>query len=107
MGELLDSAMDPTISYEDLEIIRGLWPGKLVVKGVQTLEDSKTFTDLGVDGIILSNHGGRQLDRAPVPSTCSRRSPARSAPTPRSASTPASCTARTSWPPWPSAHGSP
>lgn len=67
VGELLDSAMDPTISYEDLEIIRGLWPGKLVIKGVQTLEDAKTFTDLGVDGIILSNHGGRQLDRAPVP----------------------------------------
>ncbi|QNN82356.1 alpha-hydroxy-acid oxidizing protein [Brachybacterium sp. Z12] len=67
VGELLDSAMDPTITYEDLEIIRGLWPGKLVVKGVQTLEDAKTFTDLGVDGIIMSNHGGRQLDRAPVP----------------------------------------
>ena len=67
VGELLDSAMDPTISYEDLKIIRGLWPGKLVIKGVQTLEDAKTFTDLGVDGIILSNHGGRQLDRAPVP----------------------------------------
>jgi L-lactate dehydrogenase (cytochrome) len=67
VGELLDSAMDPTISFEDLEIIRGLWPGKLVIKGVQTLEDAKTFTDLGVDGIILSNHGGRQLDRAPVP----------------------------------------
>lgn len=67
VGELLDSAMDPTISFEDLEIIRGLWPGKLVVKGVQTLQDAKTFTDLGVDGIILSNHGGRQLDRAPVP----------------------------------------
>ena len=67
VGELLDSAMDPTISFEDLEIIRGMWPGKLVVKGVQTLEDAKTFTDRGVDGIILSNHGGRQLDRAPVP----------------------------------------
>ena len=67
VGELLDSAMDPTISFEDLEIIRGLWPGKLVVKGVQTLEDAKTFADRGVDGIILSNHGGRQLDRAPVP----------------------------------------
>ena len=67
VGELLDSAMDPTISFEDLEIIRGLWPGKLVVKGVQTLEDAKTFADQGVDGIILSNHGGRQLDRAPVP----------------------------------------
>ena len=67
VGELLDSAMDPTISFEDLEIIRGLWPGKLVVKGVQTLEDAKTFADRGADGIILSNHGGRQLDRAPVP----------------------------------------
>ena len=67
VGELLDSAMDPTISFEDLEIIRGMWPGKLVIKGVQTLQDAKTFTDLGVDGIILSNHGGRQLDRAPVP----------------------------------------
>ena len=41
--------------------------GKLVVKGVQNVEDSKKLADLGVDGIILSNHGGRQLDRAPVP----------------------------------------
>ncbi|MDH6697412.1 alpha-hydroxy acid oxidase [Streptomyces sp. MAA16] len=67
VGELLDSAMDPSISYEDLEVIRGLWPGRLVVKGVQTVEDAKNLADLGVDGIVLSNHGGRQLDRAPVP----------------------------------------
>lgn len=67
VGELLDSAMDPTISFDDLEIIRELWPGKLVVKGVQNVEDSKKLADLGVDGIVLSNHGGRQLDRAPVP----------------------------------------
>ncbi|HRA09194.1 MAG TPA: alpha-hydroxy acid oxidase, partial [Microbacteriaceae bacterium] len=67
VGELLDSAMDPTISFEDLEIIRGMWPGKIVVKGVQNVEDSKRLIDLGVDGIILSNHGGRQLDRAPIP----------------------------------------
>ena len=67
VGELLDSAMDPSISFEDLEIIRGMWPGKLVVKGVQNVEDSKKLADLGVDGIILSNHGGRQLDRAPIP----------------------------------------
>jgi L-lactate dehydrogenase (cytochrome) len=39
----------------------------LVVKGIQTLEDAKSVVDLGVDGIVLSNHGGRQLDRAPVP----------------------------------------
>jgi L-lactate dehydrogenase (cytochrome) len=67
VGELLDAAMDPTISYEDLDVIRGLWPGKIVVKGVQNLEDAVELARLGVDGIILSNHGGRQLDRAPVP----------------------------------------
>ncbi|MCZ9308176.1 alpha-hydroxy acid oxidase [Corynebacterium uberis] len=67
VGELLDSAMDPSIQFADLDEIRAMWPGKLVVKGVQNVADSKKLADLGVDGIILSNHGGRQLDRAPVP----------------------------------------
>ncbi|MGM1028949.1 MAG: alpha-hydroxy acid oxidase [Actinomycetota bacterium] len=67
VGELLNAAMDPTISYDDLEIIRSMWPGKLVVKGVQNVPDAVRLIDRGVDGIILSNHGGRQLDRAPVP----------------------------------------
>ena len=67
VGELLDSAMDPTISYEDLEVIRSMWPGKIVIKGVQNIPDAKRLLDHGVDGLILSNHGGRQLDRAPVP----------------------------------------
>ncbi|MGN7968673.1 alpha-hydroxy acid oxidase [Microbacterium sp. 22296] len=67
VGELLNSAMDPTISFDDLAEIRALWPGKLVIKGVQNVEDSRRLADLGVDGIVLSNHGGRQLDRAPVP----------------------------------------
>lgn len=67
VGELLNSAMDPTISYEDLAVIRDIWPGKIVVKGVQNVADSKRLIDAGVDGIILSNHGGRQLDRAPIP----------------------------------------
>ena len=67
VGELLDAAMDPSISFEDLKIIRELFPGKIVVKGVQNVEDSRTLADLGVDGVVLSNHGGRQLDRAPVP----------------------------------------
>ncbi|MBO0819973.1 MAG: alpha-hydroxy-acid oxidizing protein [Nocardiopsaceae bacterium] len=65
--QLLDSAMDPTISFADLDVIRGLWPGQLVVKGVQSVEDARILVGLGVDGIVLSNHGGRQLDRAPVP----------------------------------------
>lgn len=67
VGELLDAAMDPTISYDDLAVIRDIWPGKIVIKGVQNVEDSKRLVDLGVDGIVLSNHGGRQLDRAPIP----------------------------------------
>jgi L-lactate dehydrogenase (cytochrome) len=67
VGELLDAAMDPTISFTDLEVIRGMWPGKLVVKGVQSVRDAATLAGLGVDGILLSNHGGRQLDRAPIP----------------------------------------
>ena len=67
MGELLNAAMDPSINYEDLKEIRSIWPGKIVIKGVQNVEDSKKLADLGVDGILLSNHGGRQLDRAPVP----------------------------------------
>ncbi len=67
VGELLDSAMDPSINFDDLKIIRDMWPGKIVIKGVQNVEDSRKLADLGVDGILLSNHGGRQLDRAPIP----------------------------------------
>ncbi len=67
VGELINSAMDPTISYDDLDVIRGMWPGKLVVKGVQNVPDAVRLIEGGVDGIVLSNHGGRQLDRAPVP----------------------------------------
>jgi L-lactate dehydrogenase (cytochrome) len=67
VGELLDSAMDPTISFADLNVIRDLFPGKLVIKGVQSVDDAKALAKAGVDGIVLSNHGGRQLDRAPIP----------------------------------------
>lgn len=67
VGELLDHMFDPTVTYEDLAWIKKHWKGKLVVKGVQGLEDSKKLATMGVDGIVLSNHGGRQLDRAPIP----------------------------------------
>jgi L-lactate dehydrogenase (cytochrome) len=67
VAELLDTMFDPTVDIDDLAWIKSQWPGKIVVKGVQTLADAKTLVDLGVDGIILSNHGGRQLDRAPIP----------------------------------------
>src|ERR1700712_766622 len=67
VGELLDSMFDPTVTFEDLAWIKQQWPGKLVVKGVQNVDDAKKLASMGVDGIILSNHGGRQLDRAPIP----------------------------------------
>lgn len=67
VAELLNTMFDPTVDFEDLSWIRDQWPGKLVVKGVQTVADARRVADLGVDGVMLSNHGGRQLDRAPVP----------------------------------------
>jgi len=67
VGELLDSMFDPTVTFDDLAWIKEQWPGKLVVKGVQNVDDAKRLADMGVDGITLSNHGGRQLDRAPIP----------------------------------------
>src|SRR5262249_37038842 len=57
----------PTVTFEDLAWIKSQWPGKVVVKGIQTVDDARAVADIGVDGIVLSNHGGRQLDRAPVP----------------------------------------
>lgn len=67
VAELIDQMFDPTVTFEDLSWIRQEWPGKLVIKGIQSLEDARTLVDYGVDGIVLSNHGGRQLDRAPIP----------------------------------------
>jgi L-lactate dehydrogenase (cytochrome) len=67
VAEYLDSMFDPTVTFDDLAWIKQQWPNKLVVKGIQTLEDARAVVDLGVDGVLLSNHGGRQLDRAPVP----------------------------------------
>lgn len=67
VAELLDSMFDPTVNFEDLAWIRDQWPGKVVVKGIQSVADARAVVDTGVDGIVVSNHGGRQLDRAPVP----------------------------------------
>ena len=67
VAELLDFMFDPTMTFDDLKWIRSQWKGKLTVKGIQTLEDAKSAVGAGADAILLSNHGGRQLDRAPVP----------------------------------------
>jgi len=67
VAELLDSMFDPTVTFEDLKWIRKQWKGNLVVKGIQNVDDAVMSVKAGADAIILSNHGGRQLDRAPVP----------------------------------------
>ena len=55
------------MTLADLDWVRRTWEGPLVVKGVQTVEDAKAVVDHGADAVWLSNHGGRQLDKAPVP----------------------------------------
>lgn len=67
VGELLDKMFDPTVTFEDLKWIRQQWKGKLVVKGIQNVDDAVLAVKAGADAVILSNHGGRQLDRAPIP----------------------------------------
>lgn len=67
VAELLDSLFDPTMTIADVEWVRSAWDGPLVVKGVQTLADVRRVVDAGADAVLLSNHGGRQLDRGAVP----------------------------------------
>jgi len=56
---------DPTVSWKDLEFIRESWSGPLIIKGILDVEDARAAADLGADGIVVSNHGGRQLDGVP------------------------------------------
>jgi L-lactate dehydrogenase (cytochrome) len=58
----VDAQFDPSVTWEDLAWVRSRWPGKLVVKGILDTEDARHAVDAGVDGIVVSNHGGRQLD---------------------------------------------
>ncbi|WP_284144677.1 alpha-hydroxy acid oxidase [Mycolicibacter acidiphilus] len=67
VAQYMDTMFDPSLTFDDLAWVKEHWPGKFVVKGIQTLDDARAVVDLGADGIVLSNHGGRQLDRAPVP----------------------------------------
>jgi L-lactate dehydrogenase (cytochrome) len=56
---------DPTMTWKDIEWIRGIWPGKIILKGILDVEDAQIAAKTGVTGIVVSNHGGRQLDGAP------------------------------------------
>ncbi|MGV2855504.1 alpha-hydroxy acid oxidase [Glutamicibacter sp. AGC13] len=63
---IINSMFDSSLDFEDLKWIRELWKGKLFVKGVLTSEDAAKAQAAGADGLVVSNHGGRQLDRAPI-----------------------------------------
>jgi len=58
---------DPALTLADLAWLRKTWPGPLIAKGVTTVADARAAVEAGADGLVVSNHGGRQLDRAPTP----------------------------------------
>jgi L-lactate dehydrogenase (cytochrome) len=61
----VDSQFDPSVTWKDIEWVRENWNGRLVVKGVLDPEDARRAAEVGVDGVVVSNHGGRQLDAVP------------------------------------------
>ena len=68
-GAWANNHFDQSLNWRDIDWIRSLWPGKLVLKGINDVDDAKTAASAGVDGIVVSNHGGRQLDGAPATAT--------------------------------------
>ncbi|HZF14757.1 MAG TPA: alpha-hydroxy acid oxidase [Steroidobacteraceae bacterium] len=65
LSEWIGSQFDPTVSWKDVEWVRKQWPGKLVLKGILDPDDARIASTTGADAIVVSNHGGRQLDGAP------------------------------------------
>ncbi len=65
LGQWTAQQFDPALNWKDVEWIKKIWPGKLVLKGILDVEDAKTAVKLGADALVVSNHGGRQLDGAP------------------------------------------
>ena len=65
MAELVKSQLDSSFDLKTLEWVRSLWPGKLIVKGIMDFDDARMAIGAGADAILVSNHGGRQLDGAP------------------------------------------
>ena len=67
LSQLAGLIFDPATTMKDIAWLRSVWKGPIIVKGIQSVDDAKAVAKLGVQGIILSNHGGRQFDRGPVP----------------------------------------
>ncbi len=66
LADYVNAQFDPALSWSDVDWLRSIWDGPIVVKGIQTVEDAVLAADAGVEAIALSNHGGRQLDGAPA-----------------------------------------
>jgi L-lactate dehydrogenase (cytochrome) len=65
LAQWTNSQFDPALNWKDVDWIKKVWPGKLIIKGILDVDDAKTAVKLGADAIVVSNHGGRQLDGAP------------------------------------------
>jgi L-lactate dehydrogenase (cytochrome) len=65
LAEWINDCLDNSIDQDTIRWVRSLWPRKLVLKGIMTVDDARRAADLGADAIVVSNHGGRQLDSAP------------------------------------------
>lgn len=66
LSDYVNAQFDPGISWADVDWLRTIWPGPLLIKGIQTVDDAVLAANAGADGVVLSNHGGRQLDGAPA-----------------------------------------
>jgi L-lactate dehydrogenase (cytochrome) len=65
LAQWTNQQFDPALNWKDVDWIKKVWPGKLIIKGILDFEDAKTAVKLGADAVVVSNHGGRQLDGAP------------------------------------------
>ena len=62
MAQWIGRQFDETLNWKDVEWIKGIWPGKLILKGILDVEDAKRAAGAGATALVVSNHGGRQLD---------------------------------------------
>jgi len=65
LAQWTNSQFDPALNWKDVDWVRSLWPGKLILKGILDVEDAKVAAQTGASALVVSNHGGRQLDGAP------------------------------------------
>jgi L-lactate dehydrogenase (cytochrome) len=65
LGEWTNSQFDTTLNWKDVDWIRSIWPGKIIIKGILDVEDAREAVKTGAQALVVSNHGGRQLDGAP------------------------------------------